>query len=227
MILANAGLSIYQKIKSTKIVESFARIMPKLTTVRRNHGREQLISTGHIVPGDIIVLHAGDKVPADCRIVSCENLRVNNAQLTGESKPITCTTVPTSENCLTSKNMLFYSSLVIEGFGEAIVVATGEQTILGRVSKLTRSSAKDDITNLHRQVNRFLLIILCATLLFIISVWITWSTWLNRSFPGYIEMHANIINSIGMIVGFLPVGLPSAVTLVLVIIAVNKIVFFF
>jgi H+/K+-exchanging ATPase alpha polypeptide len=119
-------------MKSLKIVRSFAQILPKLTTVRRNKGREQQIPTSHLVPGDIILLHMGDKVPADCRVISCVNLKVNNSELTGESKAVQCTTVPTSESLLESTNMVFYSSLVAEGNGEALVVATGDRTVLGK-----------------------------------------------------------------------------------------------
>lgn len=92
---------------------------------------------------------------------------------------------------------------------------------IGRVSKLTRSSNTDEITGLHREVNRFVLFVLCATVLSIITIWITWIVWLNPMYPNYISFNNNVINSIGMIVGFLPVGLPSAVTLVLVIVAVR------
>ncbi len=90
------------------------------------------------------------------------------------------------------------------------------------MSKLTRSSSTDEITGLHREVNRFILFVLCATVLSIITIWITWIVWLNPTYPNYITFNGNVVNSIGMIVGFLPVGLPSAVTLVLVIVAVSN-----
>ena len=131
VIIANAILNVYQKIKSLKIIRSFAQILPKLTTVRRNNGREQQIPTSHLVPGDVILLQIGDKVPADCRIISCQNLKVNNAELTGESKPVKCTIAASSVNLLEATNMVFYSSLIVEGNGEALVVATGDRTILG------------------------------------------------------------------------------------------------
>ena len=219
VIIANAILNVYQKMKSLKIIRSFGQILPELTTVRRNNGREQKIPTSNLVPGDIILLQIGDKVPADCRLISCDNLKVNNAELTGESKPVKCTTETEQENILEATNMLFYSSLIVEGNGEGIVVATGDQTILGRVSKLTRSSSTDEITGLHREVNRFILFVLTATILSIITIWITWIYWLQPTYPNYITFNSNVINSVGMIVGFLPVGLPSAVTLVLVIVA--------
>ena len=92
---------------------------------------------------------------------------------------------------------------------------------VGRVSKLTRSSNTDEITGLHREVNRFILFVLCCTVISIIVIWISWIVWLNPVYPNYISFNSNVINSVGMIVGFLPVGLPSAVTLVLVIVAVS------
>lgn len=131
VIVANAVLNVYQKKKSLKIIRSFSQILPKLTTVRRNHGCEQQISSSNLVPGDVVLLQVGDKVPADCRVVSCTNLKVNNAELTGESKPVKCTLDTKSDNLLEATNMVFYSALVVEGSGEAIVVAIGDQTVLG------------------------------------------------------------------------------------------------
>ena len=133
VIISNAILNVYQKMKSLKIIRSFAQILPKLTTVRRNNGRIEQILTSDLVPGDIILLEIGDKIPADCRIISCQNLKVNNTELTGESKPIKCTIIPTNDNLLETTNMIFYSSLIVEGNCEALVVATGDQTVLGKI----------------------------------------------------------------------------------------------
>lgn len=110
-------------------------------------------------------------------------------------------------------NIGFYSTLVEEGSGEAVVIATGENTILGKMSQLTRTSSGDEITGLHREVNRFVLFVVMATLTGITILWITWGAWLNLAHPTFVTMNGNIVNSIGMIVGFLPMGLPSAVTL--------------
>jgi sodium/potassium-transporting ATPase subunit alpha len=112
-----------------------------------------------------------------------------------------------------SKNIGFYSTMVEQGTGEAVVIATGDNTVLGQMSKLTRGSSSDEVTGLHREVNRFVLFVVLATISGIIILWITWGAWLNRDHNGFISYNANIVNSIGMIVGFLPVGLPSAVTL--------------
>jgi sodium/potassium-transporting ATPase subunit alpha len=112
-----------------------------------------------------------------------------------------------------SANIGFYSTMVEQGTGEAVVIATGDNTVLGKMSRLTRGSSGDNVTGLHREVNRFVLFVVLATISGITILWITWGSWLNRDHNGFISYNANIVNSIGMIVGFLPVGLPSAVTL--------------
>jgi sodium/potassium-transporting ATPase subunit alpha len=103
--------------------------------------------------------------------------------------------------------------MVEQGTGEAMVIATGDNTVLGKMSKLTRGSAGDEVTGLHREVNRFVLFVVLATLVSIVILWITWGVWLDREHRGFVSGNANIVNSIGMIVAFLPMGLPSAVTL--------------
>ena len=112
-----------------------------------------------------------------------------------------------------STNIGFFSSLVEQGTGEAVVIATGDNTVLGKMSRLTRGNAGDEMTGLHREVNRFVLFVIIATAIGIAILWITWAAWLNRDHSQFVSYNANIVNSIGMIVGFLPLGLPSAVTL--------------
>ncbi|CAF1191376.1 unnamed protein product [Adineta steineri] len=218
VITCNSILNVYQQLKSIKIVAAFSKLLPMLTTVRRD-GRQQQILTDELVPGDIILVRMGDKLPADCRFISCDGLKINTSELTGESKPISVTVQCTNTNFMESTNIGFYSSMVEQGTGEAVVIAIGDNTVLGKMSKLTRGSSGDEITGLHREVNRFVLFVILSTIIAIIILWITWISWLNYDHYGFVTFNANIVNSIGMIVGFLPVGLPSAVTLVLTIVA--------
>ncbi|CAF0854279.1 unnamed protein product [Adineta ricciae] len=218
VITCNSILNVYQQLKSIKIVAAFSKLLPTLTTVRRD-GREQQIVATELVPGDIVLIRMGDKLPADCRFISCDGLKVNTSELTGESKPVSATVRCTSTTFMESSNIGFYSSMVEQGTGEAVVIATGDDSVLGKMSKLTRGSSGDAVTGLHREVNRFVLFVVLSTITAIIILWITWASWLNRDHYGFVSYNANIVNSIGMIVGFLPVGLPSAVTLVLTIVA--------
>ncbi|CAF4393127.1 unnamed protein product, partial [Adineta steineri] len=142
---------------SIKIIASFSKLSPTTATVRRD-GVEQQIPTNELVPGDIILIQTGDVLPADCRFLTCEGLKVNSAELTGETKPITVTVHCTGQILMESTNIGFYSSFVEQGMGEAIVIATGDNTILGKMSgTTTKDSSGDEITNLHREVNRFVL----------------------------------------------------------------------
>ncbi|CAF0847481.1 unnamed protein product [Didymodactylos carnosus] len=218
VILLNACFNFYQEVKSIKIVASFSKMIPEKAIVHRN-GIEEEIMADELVPGDIVSIHMGDKVPADCRLITCEGLQVNNSDLTGESEPIRCTTKCTNLNYLESTNLIFYSSLVVQGSAEGIVISTGDKTVLGQVGKLTRGSGSSDITALHREINRFVLFIICAALTAIIAIWITWAAWLNVTQHGYISANGNVVNSIGMVIAFIPEGLPAAVTLVLTIVA--------
>ena len=109
--------------------------------------------------------------------------------------------------------MGFYSSIVEDGTGEAVAIAIGDDTILGKRSRKRSGNSDDGITGLHREVNRFVLFVFIATVIFIGILWITWGAWLNRYHHIFLTYNGNIVNSIGMIVAFLPLGLPSTVTL--------------
>ena len=112
-----------------------------------------------------------------------------------------------------STNIGFYSTLVEQGTGEAVVIATGDNTVFGKISNMAQGNSLIEITGLHREINRFVLFIILVTIGGISSLWITWGVWLKNAHPTYLTVIDNILNSIGMIVGFLPLGLPSAITL--------------
>ncbi len=213
-------------------------MQPTIATVKRN-GQEMQVNAEELVPGDVVRIRMGEKVPADCRLITCDGLQVNSSELTGESEPVNCTVKCTNLNFMESTNLIFYSSLVVQGTAEAIVVNIGDATVLGQVGKLTRGTGGSEVTGLHREINRFVLFVVCAALTSVILIWITWAAWLNVKQKGYISLNGqweikinifelfhlfifyigNIVNSIGMVVAFIPEGLPAAVTLVLTIVA--------
>ncbi|CAF1039319.1 unnamed protein product [Adineta ricciae] len=218
VIVLNALFNFYQEVKSMKIVSSFMKMQPSIATVKRN-GVETQVNAEELVPGDIVRIRLGEKIPADCRLISCDDLQVNTSELTGESVPVSCTIKCTDRNIMESTNMVFYSSLAVQGTGEAIVVNIGDATVLGQVGKLTRGTGESEITGLHREINRFVLFVIIAAFISVILLWITWGAWLNIKEKGFVTVNGNIVNSIGMIVCFIPEGLPAAVTLVLTIVA--------
>ena len=180
--------NFYQEVKSMKIVASFANIQPTMTTVKRN-GLEMQINAEELVPGDLVRIRLGEKVPADCRLISSDDFQVNTSDLTGESEPISCTVQCTNLNFMESTNLIFYSSLVVKGTAEAIVVNIGDATILGQVGKITHGTDGSNITGLHREINRFVLFVIAAALMSVILIWITWGTWLNIKQHGYITIN--------------------------------------
>ena len=171
-----------------KIVASFANIQPTIATVKRN-GLEMQINAEELVPGDIVHIRLGEKIPADCRIISCDDFQVNTSDLTGESEPITCTVQCTNLNFMESTNLIFYSSLVVKGTAEAIVVNIGDATVLGQVGKMTHANGGSEITGLHREINRFVVFVIAAALTSVILIWITWAAWLNIRQHGYITLN--------------------------------------
>ncbi|UJR12114.1 hypothetical protein I4U23_016292 [Adineta vaga] len=218
VIFSNGIFNFYQEVKSMKIVASFSHLQSTITTVKRN-GMEMQINAEELVPGDIVRINMGQKVPADCRLITCDDLQVNTSELTGESEPVNSTVKCTNLNFMETTNLVFYPSLIVQGTANAIVVNIGDETVLGQVGKLTRGADDSDITGLHREINRFVLFVVCAALTSVILIWITWAAWLNVKQNGYITLNGNIVNSIGMVVAFIPEGLPAAVTLVLTIVA--------
>jgi magnesium-transporting ATPase (P-type) len=188
VIVSNALFNFYQEVKSMKIVASFSKMQPTIATVKRN-GIEIQVNAEELVPGDIVRIRLGEKVPADCRLISCDDLQVNTSQLTGESAPVICTIKCTNQNVMETTNLVFYSSLVVQGAGEGIVVNIGDATVLGQIGKLTEGTGASEITGLHREINRFVLFIVLAALISIILLWITWVAWLNITEYGFITVN--------------------------------------
>lgn len=114
-------------------MKSIQSMMSATTTVVRD-GQTTQIPTEDVVPGDIVVLSLGERVPADLRIVSVHGLRVDQSILTGESEPVALRTKQTSDNYLESKNITFCGASVVEGSGVGLIVATGSQTMMGSIA---------------------------------------------------------------------------------------------
>jgi magnesium-transporting ATPase (P-type) len=88
-----------------------------------------------------------------------------------------------------STNIIFYSSLVVQGAGEAIVINIGDATVIGQIGKMTQGTGGSETTGLHREINRFVLFVIAAALISVILLWITWVAWLNIKQKGYISIN--------------------------------------
>jgi Ca2+-transporting ATPase len=210
VVLANTIIGYIQEGKAEASVEALGKmITPECTVVRDNN--KKVIPARELVPGDVVILEGGDKVPADMRLFYTKNLSADEAAITGESVPVTKHTDPTMEYATIAdqKCMVFSGTFITKGTGYGIVVGTGKQTEIGRIAKLIQETKKI-VTPLTRRLadfTRFLVIaiILITGLNFILAVWF-----------GYDIVYA-FLASVSMAVAAIPEGLPAVVTMALAI----------
>jgi P-type Ca2+ transporter type 2C len=153
VLLVNAGIGFLTEWKAVRSMEALREMGGDTIRVRRG-GTEKEIETEELVPGDIIVLEAGDLAPADVRLVESNNLRVNEATLTGESFPVLKQVEPVDAAVpLTERtSMLYRGTTVNEGSGRGVVTATGMDTELGHISELAES-AEMETTPLQKRLD--------------------------------------------------------------------------
>jgi Ca2+-transporting ATPase len=215
VVLANAIIGFIQENRAEASLDALRRMLSPSTRVRRN-GQVQNISTVDLVPGDIVIVEAGDRVPADGRIITAINLEIDEAALTGESHP-----VEKNINVVHDPNagigdrhcMAFMNTTVTRGRAEIVVTATGMSTEIGRIAGLLKGAAPE-LTPLQRQLNGLahslaLLSAVIVVLVFVIG--------LIRG-SGFTEL-LNL--SVALAVATIPEGLP-AVTAVTLAIGVSK-----
>jgi Ca2+-transporting ATPase len=154
VLLVNAALGFITEWKALRSMEALRDMGADAVRVRRdNHDLE--IDSEKLVPGDIIVVDAGDVAPADIRLIESNNLRVNEAALTGESVPVRKATEAVAEDIPLAEraSVLYKGTTIAEGSGEGVVVRTGMQTELGRIADLTESAEKE-ATPLQKRLDR-------------------------------------------------------------------------
>jgi sodium/potassium-transporting ATPase subunit alpha len=152
VILLQAAFSAFQDWSSGKVMKSIKNMMPSAATVIRD-GTEFKIPIEEVVVGDLVLLEYGHKVPADVRIIESHDLKFDKSMLTGESEAIEGTIECTDECYVESKNIAFMTTLITNGQGKGIVVATGDQTMMGKIAGLTSSSAEKQ-TSLQKEISR-------------------------------------------------------------------------
>ncbi len=208
VLIFNALIGTTQEGKAKNALRALKKFVETKATVLRE-GKELIISDDEVVPGDIIILQEGEKVPADARIIISNNLKADEAAMTGESEPthkiadtINKADLPASEQ----KNIVFKGTYILAGNGRAIVVATGIETVIGKISKEiegidTEIPLKTNIRDLSR-----LIIIAVASIsasLFLLGIIVGKSA--KEMFTTVISLSISII----------PEGLPIVITLVL------------
>jgi len=139
IVIACAVLGFVEEYRSEKALELLKKLAAPTALVIRD-GKEQTIPARELVPGDIVILHAGDKVPADMRLIETFNLKVDEAPLTGESVPVEkdVKTLPEDVTFTDRVNMAFSGTIVTYGRGKGVVVATGMASEFGKIATMVR-----------------------------------------------------------------------------------------
>ena len=210
VVLINAVVGYIQEAKAENALAALKRLLATSARVIREGGRTT-IPAADLVPGDIVLLDAGDKVPADLRLIRVHELQTDEAMLTGESLPVAKQTHALPEDSVLAErvNLAFTGTLVTRGQGRGVVVATGAQTETGRISSLV-ASAPDLSTPFTRKVARMSQVLLYVIL---VLAGMTFAIGWLRGEPAFDMFMA----AVAMAVGAIPEGLPAAVTVVLAI----------
>ncbi|KAI8722028.1 Cation-ATPase-N domain-containing protein [Fusarium sp. LHS14.1] len=206
-----AAFNMWQDWSSSRVMNSIKNLLPEHCLVIRDRQQVTLFAD-QLVPGDILLIKAGNKLPADVRFVKVSSdLKTDRSILTGESVPIHGTVNSTDENYLETKNIGLQGTHCISGTCTGLVVATGDNTVFGRIAQLT-NEPKKGLTTLEREVLHFVLVICSIMVLMIILVIILWATWLRKKYPDWISVPNLIISCVSVAVAFIPEGLPVALT---------------
>ena len=146
IVIACAILGLYQEYKAEKAVEALKRIAALTARVIRG-GEEIEVPARDVVPGDIVVLRTGDKVPADCRLIEEMNLRLDEAPLTGESKPVKKWVPPLEKSDVAvadRKNMVYTATVITYGHGKGVVTSTGMNTEFGKIATMIEEVEEEE-----------------------------------------------------------------------------------
>ncbi len=212
VVLVNAVFSLFQEWRAEKAMEALKSWMPEYAKVIRE-GQLQKILVRDLVPGDLIVLEEGDRVPADARLTEAFDLWTNNVPLTGESEPQPRTTnaIKTVDSgYLDVPNLVFMSTSVATGQGRAVVVKTGMDTKFGQIAGLTQE-IKEEASPLQKEIAYtakydFILAITVGVAFFFVSLTLL-----------HVHLFAAILFMIGVMVALVPEGLQVTVSSALAI----------
>ena len=208
VVLVNAILGYVQEAKAVRALDALASNMSREATVLRS-GRAARIPALQVVPGDIVLLRSGDKVPADLRLLSLRELRIDESALTGESLPVDklAGSLPEDSVLAERRNMAYAGTLVTFGQGAGAVMATGNGTEIGRISQLI-DHAEDLDTPLTQKISRFSQVLLVSILAL---AGVSFVIGLLRSEP----LNDIFMAAVALAVGAIPEGLPASVTIIL------------
>lgn len=211
IVVLNAGIGAYQEYKAESIIEKLQKSLQYRVVVLRD-GKYVEIESKFLVPGDVVVLNAGDKVLADCRILEADGLFANEAVLSGESFPVEKSVDVLGEGVVLSerKNMLYAGTSVVGGRGMAVVVETGMRTEFGKLAELVQTTT-NEIMPLEKKINTFsrnisIGILVLVGLIFGVGVLLEGVEWMQM-----------FLVSVSLAIGAIPEGLPAIIAITLAV----------
>jgi Ca2+-transporting ATPase len=207
VLIFNSIVGTIQEGRAQNTLDSLNKIVKTRAVVLRN-GREEMIDDTLVVPGDIILLKEGDRVPADARVIVTGGLKVNNASLTGESEPVEIITEPLGKNAVIAerRNMLYKGAMIVRGTGKAIVTATGLDSEIGSISqKIEQIDSELPLKANIKFLSRLIIIIILIVAVIIFAIGLLAGNSIK-------EMLATVI---ALSISVIPEGLPIVMTLVL------------
>ncbi len=210
IVILNATLGFTQEIKAENALESLKKMAKPFTNVLRD-GEERKIRTDEVVVGDIVLLEAGDVVPADILLIDTASLKCDESSLTGESAAVEKTAgivLPENTSLGDRKNMCFSSTVVVYGRGEGVVVATGQNAEIGKIATLL-TKEKKEITPLQKGLAKLgeiitFIVLAVAIIIFLVDI--------IFAHHGYID---SFLTAVAIAVAAIPESLPAIVTIIL------------
>jgi Ca2+-transporting ATPase len=209
VVVINTVIGLYQEGKAEKAAEELKKILSPQCKVLRD-GNVGITASKFLVPGDMIVFEAGDIIPADARLIMVSNVLIDEAHLTGESQPIDKNTrVLSGENLRLYEmtNMVFAGSRVLNGYGTALVVKTGNATEIGKIA-INIQEAKEEATPLQKKMNLEIKALIALALVALLLV-------LVMGAVRGVDLGFSILLAISIMVAVFPEGLPASMTIAL------------
>jgi P-type Ca2+ transporter type 2C len=208
VVIFNTFMGVIQEYRAESAIEALKKLSsPKASVIRE--GKEKVIDAAMVVPGDIVTLKRGDRVPADARVITSEQLEINESALTGESEAVRKepgeleAEVPLAER----SNMIFMSTPVTHGKGKVIVVATGMETVTGKIAAEVGKTVRET-TPLQKKINRLGKFLGGAAIILAASIFLT----------GYLKGYDTfdmLLYSVAAAVSAIPEGLPAVISITL------------
>ncbi len=208
ILLLNAILGFIQEFRAEKALEALKKLTAPTAKVIRE-GKEKEISASELVPGDLVLLEAGDHVPADGRVVSSAACQVNEATLTGESQPVKKFSYKLKQRDLAlgeRGNMSFMGTTILSGRARIIITATGKNSEMGKIAELIQEEKEKTPLQIELKKVGQVLVILC--------LFISFTVFIAGLFHGYRAIEMFLV-SVSLAVASIPEGLPAAITVAL------------